>query len=112
MDQWYKQPKGQRVHKDHSAILLDDPETPNRWEQIARELHELISENKTREFFQMTNRVTQIKNQAQPLKGLIEDDGTTIFEEEAIQKRLAHHYNSLSAKKHITEVSMLDESQN
>ena len=75
MDQWYIQPKRQRVHKDNSAILLGDSDIPNRWEQIARELHELISQNKTREFFQMANRVTQIKSQAQPLKGLIEEDG-------------------------------------
>ena len=84
MDQWYKQPKRHKGHKDNSAILLGDTELPNRWEQIARELHDLISQNKTREFFQMANRVTQIKSQAQPLKGLIEEDGTTIYDEQAI----------------------------
>ena len=77
--------------------MLGDTEIPNRWEQIAQELHELISQNKIREFFQTANRVTQIKNQAQPLKGLIEEDGSVIYEEEAIQKRLIQHYNALSA---------------
>ena len=79
--------------------MLGDSDQSHRWEQIARELHELMSQNKIREFFQMANRVTQIKSQAQPLKGLIEEDGTTLFEEEAIQRRLAQHYNALSAQK-------------
>ena len=58
MDQWYKQPKRFQVHKDNSAILLGDTETQNRWEQIAQELQELMSQNKIRDFFQMANRVT------------------------------------------------------
>ena len=64
VDQWYRKPNGAKDHKDTSAILLGEPEQPDRWEQIAQELQNLIRDNKTKEFLQMANRVTQIKSQA------------------------------------------------
>ena len=30
VDQWYKKPTGTKVHRDNSAILLEESETPDR----------------------------------------------------------------------------------
>lgn len=89
VDQWYKKPNGTKAHRDNSAILLGESETPDRWEHFAMELQDLLQENKLKEFFQKANRATQIKIQAQPLKGLILEDGTTIYDEEVIQRKLS-----------------------
>ncbi len=95
--QWYK-PRDQMKSKWENGIQLNTEDKEDRkldWANRVRRLETLMKEGSMKEFYREVNRMTKIKVRFPPVKGIIEEGGKTIMEEEEVNKLIARYYEKL-----------------
>ena len=98
--QWYR-PRDRMENRWEEGIMFNTKDGEDRkmeWANRVRRLTSLMNDGNTKEFYKEVNRLTKIKVGFPPVKGLIEEGGKIILEEDEVNKKISEHYENIFLK--------------